>query len=242
MTIVEGFVEPRDPFLKRAMIYGLIAAFVAVVFWSFYRAFTDVGVVTVSAPPQIAIEMLPPPPPPKPMDEPQLEEKKPEPVESAIPSPTPSPAPPSPMVDSAPAAASMTMNADVQAGTSGIAAGSGAGMGAPGGGGTCIGPNCGRGGGGGGISDDFFGRYLQSELQQRMQSNGRINRLAFTAEFAIEVNGNGRVTSAALVRSTGDQARDALLRDALEAVRGLDAPPATMRWPQKITVRGRKGF
>lgn len=202
-----------------------------------YDQLNSVRGVKVEAPSPLLVSMLPPPPLPPPPPEPVPD--PPEPTEQ--PDPTPNPETPK-AEQPEPAAAPMTINAPAQAGAGSIVAGSGGGIGAPGGAGTCLGTNCGPSGGGGGVSDAFYRRYLSSALQERVQDNDRINRLIFSADFAITVTANGTVSAARLVRSSGRDERDAELAAILMRVRGLDAPPSSMRFPQRITVRGRRAL
>src|SRR5262249_8143209 len=102
--------------------------------------------------------------------------------------------------------------------------------------------NCGAGTGGGGGNETFYRRYLSSALQERVQSDNRVNRQVFTADFAITVTPGGTVSSVSLLRSSGKDDRDAALRSLLERIRGLDSPPRSMSFPQRITVRGRRAI
>ncbi len=224
--------------MRRWLPLAIAAVLLAVAGWWLYSQVTGVRGVKVDAPPPTVVDMLPPPPPPPPPP-PEPQEKPPEPTEAPDPVPNPEPAPQKPD-----APAPMTIAGEAQAGADsfGLSAGSGGGMGAPSAQGTCIGPNCGGGGGGGGgLSDGFYRRYLSGVLQQRVQGNDRINRLVFSADFAITIAA-GRVTQAQLLRSTGDKERDRLLEQILEGVSGLDAPPASVRFPQRVTVRGRRAI
>ena len=75
-----------------------------------------------------------------------------------------------------------------------------------------------------------------------MENNDKINRQIFSADFAVTISPGGQVTAVQLLRSSGNSKRDQLLLAALQSIRGLDAPPASFRFPQKITVRGSRGF
>jgi hypothetical protein len=201
-----------------------------------YDQLNSVRGVKVEAPSPLLVSMVPPPPPPPPPPEPEPE--PPEPTEQ----PDPTPNPETPKAEPEPAAAPMTINAPAQPGAGAIVAGSGGGIGSPGSAGTCLGTNCGAGTGGGGMSDAFYRRYLSSALQERVQDSDRVNRLIFSADFAITVTASGTVSAARLVRSSGRDERDAELAAILLRVRGLDAPPSSMRFPQRITVRGRRAL
>jgi len=230
-----AFKEPRE---SRAftILLGVAGALLLIgIAYFIYLQFNGVVAVKVKEDQPVAITPLTPPPPPPPPPKPM--EKPPEPTETPKPEPTPSA--PEPKPDSP---APLTQNAEAQSGTDafGIAAGSGQGTGAPGGTGTCIGPNCGTGGGGG-IGDGLYRRYLSGVLQRKVQGDERVNRDVFTADFSISIS-NGRVTSVELLRSSGNGRRDGLLRDILTSTAGLDPPPAGMKFPQRVTVRGRKAI
>lgn len=230
MAQAASFEEPKgNPALRWALI-ALGAAAACALVWYLYTAFTGVHGVKVKdeAPP--VVNLTPPPPPPPPPPKPQ--EKPPEPTE------TPEPVPEAAAAPKPDAPAPMQMNAEAQAGPGSIAAGSGGGSGAPGGTGTCL-SNCGAPSGG--ISDGFYARYLSSALQQRVQRDGKVNRSVFTAEFAIWIS-SGRVTRADLIRGSGDDKRDALLKAIIEAAGDLDTPPSSFKFPQRITVKGRRSI
>lgn len=221
-----SFHEPKGSLIGRLALYGLVAVLLLALGYYVYRALTDVTGIKVAAPPPTLIDMLPPPPPPPPPP-PEPEEKPPEPTEALTPEPTPEqPAP-------------MQIDGPAQAGTDafGLSSGKGGGMGAPSSPGACVGPNCGVA-----VSDGFYARYLSGILQERIQDNNKVNRQVFTADFAISIDGSGQLTKADLVRSSGDAKRDQVLLATLQGARGLDPPPTTMKFPQKITVRGRRSF
>lgn len=227
-----GFQEPHG---NRIVQIGLIVigALLALwLLWYLYSAFTGVHSVTVKNEQPVISPLLPPPPPPPPPP-PKPQEKPPEPMDKPTPAPSPEPKPQAP--------APMQMNAEAQAGaTGGIAAGSGGGIGAPSSTGTCVGPNCGVGNGG--ITDGFYARALSSALQARVQRDSKLSRMVFAADFAIWVNASGAVTRADLVKSSGDSKRDAMLKALIEGANGLDAPPASFKFPRRITVKGRRSL
>lgn len=235
MAEIATFEEPEgNPVLRWALIALAVAAVLALV-WYLYTGINGVHGVKVEDEPPVTISPMLPPPPPPPPPPPKPQDKPPEPQDKPTPAPTPSP---SPKPD---APAPMQMNADAQSGASGIASGSGSGSGAPGGTGTCLAPPCGIGGSGGGSMDGFYGRYLSGLLQQRVQRDGKVNRSVFSADFAIWIT-DGHVTRAELVRSSGDDRRDQLLKAIIEGTTGLNAPPVSFKLPQRITVRGRKSI
>ncbi len=180
-------------------------------------------------PPTTTALLLPPPPPPPP---PPPQEKPPEPVETTKPVPVETPTP-TPAKADTPAAVAID-SAPTGAGDSfGLKGGGPGGMGGAGSTGTGTGAA-------GGISDTFYGQNLRNALQQRIQDADSVNRQIFTADFSIWVDGRGRVTKAELLRTSGDSKRDAKLLAILEATDDLDAPPASIRFPARITVRGKK--
>lgn len=239
----DSFVlEPAGGPLRRLLPYAVALLLLGALAWFIYGQLTAVTGVKVEAPPTQAVEMLPPPPPPPPPP-PTPQEKPPEPTEQPQPAPV-SEAPKSPQPQ---AAAPVTIAGAAQAGSDafGLSAGSGGGIGAPGSGGTCLGNACGTGGGGGGgVSEAFYRRYLSSALQERVQDDDRISRLVFSADFALSVGRDGRVTGVQFLESRGAGNRELAQRllALLQQVRGLDPPPTDMRFPQRITVRGKRAL
>jgi TonB family protein len=230
-----GFQEPKEnPIIRWAMIgLGLLLAIGLA--WFVYTQLTGTLTTKVKVDQKVTAitPMTPPPPPPPPPPKP--EEKPPEPTDAPKPTPEPAAAP------KPDAPAPMTVAADAQAGTDafGLQAGSGNGMGGGGAKGTCLKPPC---GGGGGFSDALYRGNLARDLQDRILGNDKVNRLAFKAIFAISVNGAGQVTDAQLLSSTGDAKRDQLLLAILKSARGLEPPPSQVRFPQRVTVSGRRSF
>jgi len=225
-----AFEAPKaNPAIKWGLAGVGVLLLLALV-WFVYRSMTGVHGVQVKETPPVISQLLPPPPPPPPPP-PKPQEKPPEPTEKPTPQPSAEPKPNAP--------APMQMNAEAQAGPGSIAAGSGTGLGTPGGTGTCLGSNCGTGGG---IGDAFYGRYLSSQLQDRVEREKKLSRSAFSADFAIWISGAGAVTKVELVKGSGDNGRDDMLASVLSKVSGLDPPPASLRFPQRITVRGRRSL
>lgn len=171
--------------------------------------------------------MLPPPPPPPPEPE-KLPEPEPEKVQpEAPPEPTPNPqeAPadsPTPAPD---AGDPVSMNSDAQAGNDsfGVRAGSGGGS----------------TGGGGGMGS--YGGYIGNAVQQAFARDPRTRTLAFQEiRINLWLDADGKATRAELVQSTGNQQIDeavlAMVRDFRSDVR----PPASQRFPARMTIRGRR--
>ncbi len=225
--------------LRRWPLLVGVVVVVAIV-WFIYSQMSVTTGVKVEAPPPAVISMLPPPPPPPPPP-PKPEPKPPDPSEKPNPVPNPEPKP-----ASAPAApAAMSINGPAQAGADsfGMQSGNGGGMG---GSGTCLGTNCGGTGAGGGggtsMSDVFYGRYLSAVLQEKVQRDDRVNRQVFSADFAITMSSAGRVTVVTLLKTSGRPDRDQALRAILLSAADLDPPPAGMRFPRKVTVRGKRSL
>lgn len=207
-------------------------AVLVAVLWFAISQLTATSGVKVEAPPPQAVEMLPPPPPPPPP-----QPHPPEPQAKPDPAPVPQNEPPKP------AAAPVTINGPAQAGSDafGLQSGTGGGFGAPSGTGTCAGLNCGAAAGGG-MGEIFYRRYLSAVLQERISRDSRLNRLVFAADFAITISPGGKITQASLLKSSGSGDRDAALRSVLMAVTNLDPPPSAVRFPQRITVRGKRAI
>ncbi len=94
---------------------------------------------------------------------------------------------------------------------------------------------------GGGFAEAGYSRYLTSTLQQAVQANNQVNRLAFTAQVSIWIGADGRITRVAIARSSGDARTDKALVAALEQIGRLDeAPPAQLKFPARIALRGRR--
>lgn len=222
-----------------ALPYAVGLLLLVALAWFVYTQWTGVRGVTVEAPSPQIVSMLPPPPPPPPPP-PEPREKPPEPTEQ--PQPSPAEAPRTPQQQAAP----VSINAPAQAGADsfGLNAGSGAGIGSPGSMGTCLGTNCGAGPGGNGMSEAFYRRYLSAALQERVQDDDKLSRLVFSADFTLTVTPDGRVTGVQFMDARGRRDDETMrkLAAVLAAVRDLDPPPQAMRFPQRITVRGRRAF
>lgn len=177
-------------------------------------------------------DLPPPPPPPPPPDV-----KPPEPTEQQV---TPAPVPQAAAPD---APAQTQMDAAPSAGVGGISAGSGTGMGAPGSAGTCLTPPCGSAKTTAApFNEAFYRRSLSSELQSYIDRDKRLKRLEFTAGLHISISPSGAVTSVSLVKPSGKAEVDQQLTALLRGIRGLSAPPAGVRFPQNVNVKGRRPF
>ena len=233
----DAFEEERTNPVKAALPWVIGSVVLAALVWFIYTQMTASGIgVTVAAPSQQQVDLLPPPPPPPPPP-PEPQEKPPEPTEQ--PQPTPAEAPKAPQQQAAP----VSINAPAQSGADAfnIQSGSGQGQGAPSSKGTCLGANCGSAPSGGGMSVGMYNNYLKSALQERVQNDPKLSRLIFTADFNVTVTPDGRVSGVSLQNSRGgNDAAMAQLAAILSEVRGLNPPPSAMYFPQRISVRGRK--
>jgi TonB family protein len=208
------------------IVGGLVVLGLIALFW---HLLTDKASVRreVNAPPML---MLPPPPPPPPPQEkppePQPEKVKPEVVEPK-PNPVEPPkddTPPSPTKDLGDA---VTINGDAQAGTDafGIGAGNGGGM----------------TGGGGGLGSRSYSAWLASSLQQAFGRDQRTRTLAFDdVRIDLWLDADGRATRAQMVRGTGNAAIDDAVLAMLRDFRAEEKPPASLRYPLSMSIRGRR--
>jgi TonB family protein len=131
----------------------------------------------------------------------------------------------------------MQINGPAQAGGDafGLQAGSGGGM-------TIGGTGTGGGGGDNGFAEAAYRRYLGSELQRAVQSDDTITKEVFSAQVSIWIDGAGRVTQARIRRSTGDHKLDDSLVAALQRMPPLgEQPPANLKFPLAVDIRGRRG-
>jgi periplasmic protein TonB len=207
------------------MILGALALVVlAVIVWHLLSG-TASTKREVAATPML---MLPPPPPPPPepekLPEPQPDKVKPE-VADIKPSPVDKPQDdaPAPKDNSDP----VTIKGDAQAGNDafGVRAGSGGGS-----------------SGTGGLGGSSYSRYVSSILQQALARDPRTRQLVFD-DIRIDVwlAADGKTARAQLVQSTGNATTDEAV---LAMVRDLDRiderPPASMRFPMRVSMRGRR--
>ena len=203
-------------------IFLLVLVLIAAGIWRLSQ--NDAG-MRKEAPKLDVVSLTPPPPPPPP---PPPKEQPPEPTpEKMVDVPTPTPQPQAQPQQ-------LTIAGPAQAGGDafGLQAGSGGGQ---------VGSGGGSGPSGGDFGASAYARYLGGVLQEAVQSDKRVNRLVFTAELALWVDAEGRVTRAAILRSSGNARTDQALVLTLQSVGRLDeAPPATVKFPQHVTVRGRK--
>jgi len=209
------------------VVIGVLVAVLGVGIWWLSQ---NIAGVTRGEPPVPTVNLLPPPPP-APPPPPPPPEKPPEPDKIE---------PPKSDQPKADEPKQLTIAGPAQAGgdSFGIKAGAGGGSSVIGG------PSEGGGGatGGGGFADAAYSRFLGTELQRAVQSDSRLNTHVFNADVAVWVDGAGRLTRATIYRSSGDASLDQRLVDTIENIRSLgDSPPSTLRFPQHVVVRSRRG-
>lgn len=211
---------------------AMAAALVALV-WHLLSDTASTKRVVADAP----MLMLPPPPPPPPPPEPEkLPEPEPEKIKPVT-EPEPKPVEPlEPPKDDTPPSPSkdlgdpVTMDSAAQAGNDafGIQAGSGGGMSGT--------------GAGGGLGSGSYGRYVATLLQQALSRDARTRQLVFDdIQIDLWLGADGKTVRAQLVRGTGTSDIDEAV---LALVRGLDRidekPPASARFPMRVSMRGRR--
>ncbi len=234
-------MKPRDPttsgFWRRwggtAIGLAVFAALVALV-WHLLSDTASTKRVVADAP----MLMLPPPPPPPPPEPEKLPEPEPEKVKPEVVEPEPRPiepleapkddAPPSPSKD---LGDPVTMDSAGEAGNDafGIQAGSGGGM-------------SGTGAGGGGLGSGSYARYVSSLLQQALSRDARTRQLVFDdIQIDLWLGADGRATRVQLVRGTGTSDIDDAVLALLRNLDRLDEkPPASLRFPMRVSMKGRR--
>lgn len=157
--------------------------------------------------------VLPPPPPPPPPPEVKSQEKPPEPTPTPLDQPVEDTPPPD--APSEPTLGDSALTAREGAGPSnyGLARGDGSG--------TRIGGRPGGGDGGFGA----YGELTRREVTQAVQGERDLSRGRYSAQLAVTVDAEGRITSVRLLRGTGDARRDAALQRALTGLRLSRRPP-----------------
>jgi len=205
---------------------GVVAlVLIGLLVWHF--AGSSVG-VRREAPRIATITPLPPPPPPpkeKPPEPKKVEEDI-KPIDKPMDQPQKPVDAPKPTNDTA---RSVTINGDAQAGSDAfnIGAGDGGGM---------VGS-----GGGSGTGTGSYGQYLGYAIQQAVQRDDRINRLAFDVRADVWLDADGKLARAELVGGSGNAKIDEALLDALRAMPRIDvAPPATLHFPVRVSIRGKR--
>ena len=174
----------------------------------------------------VPMVMLPPPPPPPPEPEPEPQDTP----EEVMPEPEPLDEVPKPS-EEAPTpdtADPVTMDADAQAGSDsfGIQSGSGGGR---------------SGTGAGGAGNASYGRYLGYVLQQAVASDDKVRRRAFQLMVNVWLDESGQVTRVELARGSGNGEADEAVLQAIRAIGRIDErPPASLSFPARVLVQGRR--
>ncbi|HZZ90765.1 MAG TPA: energy transducer TonB [Caulobacteraceae bacterium] len=177
--------------------------------------------------PIVALTAPPPPPPPPPKSPPPPEPPK---VQMETPQPQQNDQPKAPPQQ-------LTINGPPQAG------GDSFGLSAGNGGGSVIGGGQGPGGGGdGGFAESAYTRYLTGYIQQAVQQDDRVTRSVFQLDVQLWVDRGGRVTSASVVKTSGDGKLDRQVISVLQNMRLDQSPPAAFKnyFSHRITIRGRR--
>jgi TonB family protein len=176
------------------------------------------------------VALQPPPPPPPP---PPPKEQPPEPEKIQTETPTPAPSAPQKA-----APQNLTIAGPAQAG--GDAFGIGAGKG---GGGVVGGTGDGGmgGGAGGAFAEGAYYRYASAFIQQAVQTDDRVTRSVFSLDVRLWIDGAGKISGASIIKTSGDAKLDRQVISVLEGMRHLEEPPpASMKFPLKVTIRGRR--
>lgn len=227
-------LDRRERIAKAARI-GVPLLVLAVLAFGVWRLASNTAGERREVAPVPVVALTPPPPPPPP---PPPKEKPPEPqktVETPQPTPTPQPKSNTPAKNDAPK--QLTIAGPAQAGTDAFGVKAGAG------GGVAVGgdPNGSDTPGGGDFGEASYARYLTSALQQAVQADEHVNRLAFNAQVSIWIGADGRITRVAIAKSSGDGRTDRALVAALEQIGRLDEPPpAQLHLPARIALKGRR--
>jgi protein TonB len=213
-----GFAEDvREGWGARLRAFAVPGAILAVIASVVFYFLHDTAGIRREAPPlpTLIATLPPPPPPPPPKQQPEPEKK----IEEQKPIEQPK------AVDNSPKP--VTINGPAQAGSDAFNVGAGSGGGDV--------------GSGSGLGDASYTHYLGSALQQTIQSDDKLNHLVFSADMAVWVDENGRVTRAAVLKTSGDNTIDQDLVAALEQMPALDEPPpTTLQFPQRVRVEGRR--
>jgi TonB family protein len=224
-----GVAQQGREKLARVARIGAPALVVLLIGLAIWRFSGDTAGERREAPPTPTVLLTPPPPPPPPPPTPRPPEPD-KPVETPMPSPEPKPEAKSE------APKQLTINGPPQAGSDsfGVAAGSG--------GGRMVGgdPNGGDGTGGGGFAEGAYRRLLASALQAAIQSDDQASRLVFTAEVRVWIAPDGRITKVVIAKSSGDARTDRAVVAALMQAGQLDAPPAQLKFPALVALKGRR--
>jgi len=211
-----------------AIIGVLVLVFLVAIIWNLLSGTASIK-REVAATPMLMLPPSPPPPPePEKLPEPQPDKIKPE-VADLKPTAVDQPKDesPSPSKDSSDP---VTINGEAQAGSDafGVRAGNGGGS---------VGS-----GNGGGVGNASYARYVSSVLQQALARDPHTRQLVFD-DIRIEVwlAADGKTARAQLVQGTGNTSIDeAVLTMVRELDRIDERPPASMRFPMHVSMKGRR--
>jgi periplasmic protein TonB len=225
---VDPSSRPADR-VRRWLKFGAAAAVLVLLALAVRHFASSTVGVRKEAPRVATITPLPPPPPP-PKERPPEPKKVEEQVRPVPEKPLDTPQKP---VDapklSADVAKQVTMDAEGQAGNDAFNIGAGDGTGMVG------------AGGGTGTGTGSYSQYLGYAIQQAIQRDERVNRLAFEVNADIWLDAEGRLSKAQLVDSSGNPATDDALLAVLRAMPRIDvAPPVTLHFPLRISIRGKR--
>jgi protein TonB len=214
--------KPRRP--PAGIVVGVLVAVLGAGIWWLSQ---NIAGVTRGEPPVPTVNLLPPPPaaPPPPPPPPPEPEKTIEPPKSDQPK--------------ADEPKQLTIAGPAQAGgdSFGIKAGSGGGSSLIGGSTEGAAQPAGNG-----FAEASYSRYLATEIQRAVQSDDHMNRQVFAVDVAVWIDAAGRLTRARVIRGSGDSHLDEQLVATLEGMRAVgDAPPPSLRFPQRVSIRGRRG-
>lgn len=219
-----GNPQPRRSWGSVGIVLAVLLVLGVGMWWLLFKDTASTRRV-VTPPPMLTLPPPPPPPPPPPEKPPEPETPEdtvtePEPLDEPIPAEEPTPTPDT--------ADPVTMDADGQAGTDsfGIQAGSGGGS---------------AGVGSGGAGNATYGRYLGYVMQQAIARDPRLRRLAFQLQVNVWMESDGRLSRVELLRGSGNDEADAAVLEALRQIGRVDQrPPATLDFPARVRVQGRR--
>jgi TonB family protein len=187
------------------------------------------------APQQQVIHVaLPPPPKPPPPPPPPKQEVKQLEVKNTVATAKPIPNQPPKLAPKAPPAPALTAAAGAGTNNYGLQAGNG-------GGGSVIGGDGGGDGGGGNARWGEYAGQIQQSLEAALQRDERTRSGHYLLGLRIWLSGNGQITSAKIVATTGDPSLDQAIVAVIGGVSVGTPPPTDMPQPVNLQVRARTG-
>lgn len=215
---------PETPLWKKALLMGVVlAVLVALAAWA-------IGSLSVSSggPKRQTVKIAvlpdtpPPPPPPKPdkPPEPEKQDVKPQPQQEA---PKPEQAPPEPQ--------QLKMDGPAGDGPSAFAAGQVSQE--------YKGGDIGTGGGGNRLQFAFFTNRLTRHIQAELARNRDLKGQDYRINVRVWLSDAGQLQRVELASSSGSEATDDLLRQALAQVSGLDQIPSNLPQPLSLRITNR---